>query len=89
MVGHLSGAQCSIQPNLNLKGVIQMSQLIDNKGREHFKGMTRTQINHVVGAGCHNEKCHETRQARALAPLTEVFNMQTKFPLSQIARIKQ
>lgn len=58
-----------------------MSQLIDNQGREHFKGKTRSEINYIVG--------NEHAQARALAPLREVHNTQNKFPMEQIARIKK
>ena len=62
--------------------------LIDKQGREHFKDMTRMQINEVVGKGCHKEGCHAVRQAQALSSLREVFPT-NKFPLGQIATIKQ
>lgn len=54
--------------------------LIDNTNKEHFKDMTRDQINNKFG----NKKAE-----KLLANLKEVFYNQNKYKLADIARIKQ
>ena len=56
-----------------------MSKLIDNQGREHFKGMSRNQI----------EEALKKETDRGLASLREVFVNNNKYPLEQIANIKK
>lgn len=57
--------------------------LIDNNGLEHFRNMSRKQINKRVSGHCRGDSvCEELHQAKALSPLREVFTP-TKFPIQE------
>lgn len=47
--------------------------LIDQNNHEQWHGKTRKQIDKAVGSKCKSDVCREHQQAKALAPLREVF----------------
>lgn len=57
--------------------------LLDTKNREHFRNMTRHQIDAIAGGK--TEEQRHNNQARMLAPLREVWYPNT-FKLEHVAR---